>query len=111
MSRSGFAVQLSRRAEKDLDKLASRNHLAHRAAVKALGKLESDAEAGHLLSGTLHPCRALEFSVQGSGAWRAIYVALEADGVCVVFLIAPHENVYREAEARWAALRRDLESD
>jgi len=100
---------LSRSAEKDLDKLAKMNPIAHRAGVRALVKLETDADAGHVLSGTLSPCRALEFNVQGSGAWRADYVVLEDERVCLAFLIAPHENVYREAESRWIDLRRGVE--
>jgi hypothetical protein len=30
-----------------------------------------------------------------------------AERVCVVFLIAPHENLYREAASRWQNLQRD----
>jgi hypothetical protein len=48
----------------------------------------------------------LEFSLKGGGAYRAVYVILEAEKICLVFLIGPHESIYEKAERRAAALRR-----
>ena len=45
------------------------------------------------------------FSLPG-GAHRAVYTVLEEEHVCLVFLIGPHEGIYRKAERRFAALRR-----
>jgi hypothetical protein len=58
------------------------------------------------LSGSLRGCRSLEFNLKGSGAYRAVYVVDPEQPICIVFLIAPHENVYREAERRVRALRK-----
>jgi hypothetical protein len=48
----------------------------------------------------------LEFSLRGGGAYRAVYVVLEEERLCLVFLVGPHENIYDRAERRVAALRR-----
>lgn len=63
---------------------------------------------GHPLQGSLSGVRALGFNLKGSGAYRAVYTVIERDRVCVVFLVGPHENIYKTAERRWAALRKAL---
>lgn len=107
MGNSGYRVAFTRQAAKDLAKLRKRNPQAYDRARKALGELEQDHEAGHTLSGTLSGCRSLEFSVKGSGAYRAAYVPVDADAVCVVFVVASHENVYDVAARRADRVLRD----
>jgi hypothetical protein len=70
-----------------------------------LGRLEENPLAGHILRGTLYSLRSLEFTVKGSGAFRAVYGVLDADAVCLVVIVGPHENIYDRAERRVEALR------
>lgn len=101
-----YAVELTRLAEKDLDALAKKNAAAHGEAVRALSQLEQNPEAGHTLAGSLKGCQSLDFSVQGSGQYRAVYIVAAPARICVVFIIGPHENIYRTAERRARAARR-----
>jgi hypothetical protein len=50
--------------------------------------------------------RSCEFSLKGSGVYRAACVVLDAERVCLVFLVGPHENICDKAERRLVALRR-----
>jgi mRNA-degrading endonuclease RelE of RelBE toxin-antitoxin system len=96
-----YRVELADGAKKDLKKLRQ-----HREQIgEALGRLEENPLAGHLLQGTLYRLRSLEFTVKGSGAFRAIYGVLETDAVCLVVIVGPHENISDKAERRVAALR------
>jgi hypothetical protein len=61
-----------------------------------------DPFLGHTLSGNLNRLRSLEFTLKGSGAHRALYVVFEAEQVCLVFIVGPHENIYRKAERQLA---------
>lgn len=97
-----FEVELTNQAEKDLKDL--RPWVAE--ATRALLTLESDPLRGHMLTGSLRGCRSLEFSLKGSGVYRAVYVVLDEERVCLVFIVGPHENIYTKAERRVAALRR-----
>ena len=100
-----FEVDLTRHAEKDLKSL--RTWLPD--ILRNLARLENDPEAGHLLKGSLRGCRSLEFNLKGSGAYRAVYVVEPGERRCIVFMIGPDENIYREAE-RWVdALRKSGE--
>jgi mRNA-degrading endonuclease RelE of RelBE toxin-antitoxin system len=101
-----YTVELTRLAEKDLDALAKKNATAHVEAVRALSRLERDPDAGHALTGSLRGCRSLDFSVQGSGQYRAVYIVVAPLQVCLVFIVGPHENIYRMAERRAQAARR-----
>jgi mRNA-degrading endonuclease RelE of RelBE toxin-antitoxin system len=103
VANGGHEVELTRLARKDLDALQGKNEAAHAEAVVALGALERDPFAGHPLSGSLKGCRSLEFSVKGSGQYRAVYVVLDNRRVSIVFIVATHENVYREASKRLSA--------
>jgi addiction module RelE/StbE family toxin len=100
MGNSGYRVAFTRQGAKDLAKLKKRNRLAYDRALAILRELETDHEAGHALRGSLSGCRSLEFSVKGSGEYRAVYVSADAETVCVVFLVATHENVYDVAARR-----------
>ncbi|HUG13820.1 MAG TPA: type II toxin-antitoxin system RelE/ParE family toxin [Thermomicrobiales bacterium] len=97
-----YEIELTRSAEKDLERLKSRRDQA----MRALLQLEENPVAGHTLSGNLKGARSLEFSLKGSGVYRAVYTILEDDRVCVIFIIGPHENIYDKAERRYKALRR-----
>jgi mRNA-degrading endonuclease RelE of RelBE toxin-antitoxin system len=96
-----YRVELTDGARKDLKKLRQ-----HRERIgEALGRLETNPLAGHTLQGTLYNLRALEFTVKGSGAFRAVYGVLDTDAVCLVVIVGPRENIYDRAERRIAALR------
>jgi mRNA-degrading endonuclease RelE of RelBE toxin-antitoxin system len=97
-----FTVRLTRHAERDPKSLRSWKPEVH----KKINQLEEDAYAGHALTGNLRGSRALAFNLKGSGAFRALYYLITDDRICLVYLIAPHENVYREVERRIQALRR-----
>jgi mRNA-degrading endonuclease RelE of RelBE toxin-antitoxin system len=73
--------------------------------IDAQGRLEENPLAGHTLQGTLYRLRSLEFTVRGSGAFRAVYGVLETDAVCLVIIVGPHENIYDKAERRVEGLR------
>lgn len=96
-----YHVQLTNGAKKDLKKLRS-----HREQIEeVLGQLEENPLAGHALQGVLNDLRSLEFTVKGSGAFRAIYGVLDEDTICLVVIVGPHENIYERAERRVKALR------
>ena len=96
-----YRVELTDGARKDLKKLRQ-----HREQIgEALGRLQENPLAGHTLRGTLYGHCALEFSIKGSGAFRAVYGVLDADTVCLVVIVGPHENIYDRAERRVESLR------
>jgi mRNA-degrading endonuclease RelE of RelBE toxin-antitoxin system len=107
MERKGYRVELTEQAEKDLTRL--RPFVAE--ATRALLALETDPLRGHTLTGSLRGTRSLEFSLKGSGVCRAVYVVLDDEHVCLIFIVGTHENIYAKAERRAAALRRRLHSD
>ena len=100
-----FEVEFTRHAEKDRKALRAWNA----DLLRHLAQLETNPEAGHLLKGALRGCRSLEFNLKGSGAYRAVYIADPTRQVCTIFLIGPHENIYREAERRVHSLRKSGE--
>ncbi len=101
MGRHRFVVELTRRAEKDIVRYKG---FAQRVTRELLG-LEGDPFLGHTLRGSLKMVRALEFSLP-DGQHRAAYVVVEEKHLCLVFLVAPHENFYEKAERRFNALSR-----
>jgi mRNA-degrading endonuclease RelE of RelBE toxin-antitoxin system len=102
MPSSRHEVEITSQAEKDLKRLRPWVDQAARAVLA----LEDDPYRGHTLTGSLKGARSLEFSLRADGAYRAVYVVLEAERLCLDFLIGPHENIYEKAERRVAALRR-----
>ena len=102
MSSNRFDVQLTREAEKDLRRLQTHTGRVTRAILR----LEDNPLLGHPLTGSLKGTRALEFSLPGSGVYRAVYVVSDATRVCLVLIVGPHENIYDRAERRVQALRR-----
>lgn len=97
-----FVVALTAEAEKDLQRLRPWTARASR----ALARLETEPYRGQALTGVLRGTRALEFSLKGSGVFRALYVLIEEERACLIFIVGPHENIYDRAERRVAALRR-----
>src|SRR5437660_5426573 len=91
-------VHLTRPAEKDLDAL---KRLSARASSR-LAVLKTNPLQGHPLTGDLKGARALEFSL-GGVAYRAVYVLIPEDRVCVVFLVGAHDGIYRIAQRRYVA--------
>ncbi|MCC7024885.1 MAG: type II toxin-antitoxin system RelE/ParE family toxin [Thermomicrobiales bacterium] len=61
---------------------------------------------GHALAGDLKGVRSLEFSLLDTGVSRAVYVVVDEDQACLVFIIGPHENIYDRARRRLHALKR-----
>jgi addiction module RelE/StbE family toxin len=99
---SRFAVQLTDQAQKDLKRLRPWTSQA----LLAIQKLEVDPYLGHTLTGSLRGARSLEFSLKGGGEYRAVYVVLENEQVCIVFIVGSHENIYDRAARRVEALKR-----
>jgi addiction module RelE/StbE family toxin len=102
MTSSRFEVRLTDQAQKDLKRLRPWTSQA----TTVLLSLEDDPFRGHPLAGSLRGTRSLEFSLKGGSVYRAVYFVLEAERVCIVFIVGPHENIYDKAERRVAALRR-----
>lgn len=102
MSDRRFEVELTDQAEKDLKHLRPWTEQA----LRAILQLESNPHRGHTLTGSLRGSRSLEFSLKGSGQYRAVYFVLDDEKVCLVFIVGSHENIYEKAERRVAALRK-----
>ena len=94
MNSETFTVILDPTAQKDLKAFKHNRD----EVVDAILELESNPKKGHELKGNLQGIRALEFSIKGSGQYRAAYLLLEDRQTCIVFAIGPHENFYN-----WAA--------
>ena len=99
-----YQVELLPRVEKDLKALKQNQAQA----VREILRLEENPRLGHTLAGSLRGTRSLEFNLKGGGAYRAVYAILDDQRVCIVFLVGAHENIYKEAERRWAAVRKQL---
>lgn len=106
MTSSQADVQLTKAAQKDLKAL---RHDLDR-ALREIDALRDDPLKGHLLKGSLAGARSLEFSLKGGGEYRAVYIVHgETVCVCIVFLVGAHENIYKKAESRYAALLKAIE--
>jgi hypothetical protein len=91
---------LTRNAEKDILGL---RELTAQATIELLA-LKQEPLKGHPLHGSLRGTRALDFSLKGV-AYRAAYMVLAEEQVCLVFMIGPHEGFYQKAEQRAKGLR------
>ena len=107
MTTRRYAVELTRDAEKDLIRLRPWTEQA----TRHLLRLEDDPQAGHPLTGILRGTRSLEFNLKGGGAYRAVYVVLNAHRVCVVLIVGPHENIYDKAERRYLAWLKRVDAE
>ncbi len=85
-----FDLQLTTSAQKDLDGLKD----LRPAVVDKLLVLKENPKAGHSLKQNLQGVWALDFTIKGSGQFRAAYLILEAAVVCLVVAVGPHENFY-----------------
>ena len=99
-----YEVEILRQAEKDLKDLRQNRAWA----IQELLKLEGNPRLGHTLAGSLRGTRSLEFTLKSGGAYRAVYTILDDEHVCIIFLVKSHENVYKEAERRWDAVKKQL---
>jgi mRNA-degrading endonuclease RelE of RelBE toxin-antitoxin system len=99
-----FEVEFTSNAKKDVKDL---RHDRER-ALREILRLQDDPQAGHTLRGSLRGARSLEFSLKGGGAYRAVYTIVDLRRVCIIFVVGPHENIYKVAERRYAALTKSL---
>lgn len=97
-----FEVRLTKKAEKDLFQLRD---LTEKATGEILA-LEENPLKGHALRGSLQGVRALGFSLKRV-TYRAAYVVLENERVCLVFMVGPHEGFYAKAERRAETVKRE----
>ena len=74
--------------------------------LRKLAVLERNPDAGEELTGNRRGARSLKFSLKGTGECRAAYVKLPDNRICLLFLVGPRENFYREAARRFDALQR-----
>jgi mRNA-degrading endonuclease RelE of RelBE toxin-antitoxin system len=101
MTSERWTVTQTRAAEKDLDCLRG----LRKQATREILKLEYNPYLGEPKHGSLKGVRALAFTMPG-GAYRAAYIVDRRNRECLVFMVGPHENFYREAERRYKALRK-----
>lgn len=94
-------VELTALAIKDLKKLST----IEDEIIIELKVLKTKPHAGHALSQNLQGVRALEFSIKGSGEYRAAYVVQEAEMKITIFMIGTHENFYETAAKRVKSLK------
>lgn len=85
-----YQVELLSVAQKDLKGLwRIRDEV-----VQALLVLEKVPDKGHDLQQDLQGILSLDFTIKGSGQYRAAYLLLEEDQTCTIFAIGPRENFY-----------------
>lgn len=80
MGTKRFEVRYSPQAEKDLRRLRPWTEQAFQAVLQ----LADDPSRGHSLSGNLRGARSLEFSLERSGVYRAVYFVIEEERSCLV---------------------------
>ncbi len=85
-----FDLRLTTSAQKDLDGLKE----LRPAVVDKLLVLKENPRAGHPLKQNLQGVWSLDFTIKGSGQFRAAYLVLESAVVCLVVAVGPHENFY-----------------
>lgn len=89
-------IELTTQAEKDLKGLWK----VSEKVTQHLKALKTNPRKGHPLSGSLQGVRALEFTMKGSGQFRAAYFYFPDENAVIFFLVGPHENFYQMAEKR-----------
>ncbi|RZD18762.1 MAG: hypothetical protein EVG15_04040 [Candidatus Acididesulfobacter diazotrophicus] len=92
---TAYDVLFTANAEKDLLSLKKLKE----SALDKIMDLKQNPLKGHMLKGSLNGVRALKFSIKGV-AYRAAYIVIEEDRVCLVFMIGPHEGFYEKAQGR-----------
>lgn len=91
-----FQVDLSSAAQRDLKALET----IRTEIVNALLELENEPDKGHQLKQNLRDINSLEFTVKGSGQYRAAYLIQEHERLCTVIAIGAHENFYKQLSRR-----------
>lgn len=90
---TAYDVLFTANAEKDLLSLKKLKE----PALDKIMDLKQNPLKGHMLKGSLNGVRALKLSIKGV-AYRAAYIVIEEDRVCLVFMIGPHEGFYEKAQ-------------
>jgi mRNA-degrading endonuclease RelE of RelBE toxin-antitoxin system len=100
-----FRVELDPLSQKDLKGFPyNREEI-----VEEILELEKNPNKGHDLKGNLQGVKSLEFRIKGSGEYRAAYLLIEEDKVCLVFAVGTHENFYDLVSKRVKAVKPLLE--
>jgi mRNA-degrading endonuclease RelE of RelBE toxin-antitoxin system len=102
MTNEPFSIDILPKAAKDLKGLRPYT----KQALDEIAVLRKNPHAGPAKQGSLRGARSLEFSLPGRGRYRALYVVLTDERVCLIFLVGPHEGIYARAERRYKALRK-----
>jgi len=97
-------VHLTKPAQKDLDSL---NEIKTD-VVKNILELKENPKKGHYLKQNLQGIQSLDFTIKGSGQYRAAYIFLEDKDVCLVVAIAHHEGFYNLLARRAKLLKETL---
>lgn len=94
--RTPFRVELLAAAQRDLKRIWQiREEVTH-----VLLELEKTPDKGHDLHQDLQGILSLDFTIKGSGQFRAAYVMIEEDQTCTIFAIGPRENFYALVKTR-----------
>ncbi|PIY26726.1 MAG: hypothetical protein COZ11_01895 [Deltaproteobacteria bacterium CG_4_10_14_3_um_filter_51_14] len=96
-----FRVELLAGAQKDLKGL----WLIRAEVVVALLDLEKVPDKGHDLRQDLQGILSLDFTIKGSGQFRAAYLMLEEDQICSILAIGPHQNFYDLVKSRLGQIK------
>ncbi|HNW11887.1 MAG TPA: type II toxin-antitoxin system RelE/ParE family toxin [Candidatus Rifleibacterium sp.] len=94
--KSEAIVELTKAAERDLKALWK----VSEEVIEHLRILKTEPEKGHPLTESLQGVRSLEFTLKGSGQYRAAYFYIIKGHKVTVFMIGPHENFYKQAQKR-----------
>lgn len=89
MTNNHYAVHVTKAVEDDLKEFGQ----YRTNAIQEILVLETEPCAGHTLKGKLKGLRSLEFSLPG-GACRTIYKIKDDVHICLVVIVAYHENIY-----------------
>ncbi len=100
-----FLVELTGSAVRDLKRLET----IEDEITDHLRELKVDPEKGHELTQNLQGVRSLEFSIKGSGEYRAAYVFQEEERTVTVFFIGTHENFYDQAARRMKLIKAQVQ--
>ncbi len=97
-----WRIVTARAARKDFAKFGSATtELRAKIAV-----LRTNPDVGDRLEGALEDALSLKFSLKGMGECRVAYIKLTDNRICLLFMVGPRENFYREALRRFEAVQR-----
>lgn len=95
-------MEVTKAAEEDLDDL---KHLRQEAVNKLLELENNPADKISSLSGILKGLKSYKFNLP-DGDYRAILKIYKDDSVCLLILIGPRENLYKQAARRVKSLKK-----